>query len=44
MAEAIDKENEVCVKLCFWLRKTEAETKQMLKQAFGGEANRHSQT
>jgi hypothetical protein len=38
------REKRVCVKLRFKLRKTAAETQQMLKQAFGGKCLGHTQT
>jgi len=42
MAEV--KEQRTCIKICFKLNKTAAETHRMLKEAFGQQALRHART
>lgn len=39
-----DKEQRICIKFCFNLEKTAAETHQMLKEVFGADATSQSQT
>jgi hypothetical protein len=38
------KEQRICIKFCFKLNKTAAETYRMLKEAFGEQALRHART
>ena len=41
---ADDKEQRICIKFCFKLNKTAAETHRMLKEAFGEQASSQTRT